>query len=300
MARRIERKMGRAMKFLVALNCFTTLMGISMLIASAYARAQFRDDGWGSLVSSQGAASLGIATGLFTLVLSVVGCVGAAARQKRMLCCYMCGLLIVFSFQIAAAVTMSSYASTLSFRDERGVNASSSNLMLTADIALNNAVLSVYVKCCSGCPNNVCNNPTPGSFFNGTLPYCSGNTTCTPISPCGTPNRQKCFVYPPGTNVTVPPLAIPDTLCSGLGQIWLGKISHAIVGPAFSGSCGAGDPVNFFQDMDTFVWYSLNGVAGFFTFVAVIEGLALIAGMYIIFCSKTAKVQGEDDEQVFV
>jgi len=292
--------MGRAMKFLVALNCFTTLMGVSMLIASAYARAQFRDDGWGSLVSSQSAASLGIATGLFTLVLSVVGCVGAAAKQKRMLCCYMCGLLIVLCFQIAAAVTMTSYANTLGIRDERGANASSIMLTFTPDIAINNAVLSVFLKCCSGCPDNVCNNPTPGSYFNGTLPYCA-NSTCSSVLPCSMTSRSKCLVYPQAAvNITVPPLAIPSTLCDGLSRVWIGTPSHAIVGAVSQGSCGKGDPAAFLQDMDTFVGYSLDGVAAFFTFVAVIEGIALVAGMYLIFCAKQTKVQGEDDEQVFV
>lgn len=273
-------------------------MGVSMIIASSYARAQMSSDSWGNLVNAQVAAGLGIATGLFTLVLSVFGCVGAAAKQKRMLCCYLCGLFIVLIFQIAAAGTMGLYANALSYRDERGVNASSASLTFPPDVAVNNGVLSVFVKCCTGCPGAICNNPTPNSFSNVTLPYCVGNNTCQTILPCGANSGRKCFVYPTGQQPIVPPVYVPDSLCSGLTSVWVGN--RYVVGPAPQGSCGGGDPVQFMQDMDTIVGYSLDGVAGFFTFVAVIEGFALVAGLYLVFCAKTTKVQGEDDEQVFV
>lgn len=289
------------MKFLVALNCFTTLMGVSMIIASSYARAQMSDEGWGSLVNSQVASSLGIATGLFTLILSVFGCVGAAAKQKRMLCCYLCGLFIVLAFQIAAAATMGMYANTLSLKDERGVNASSTSLTFGPDIAVNNAALSVFLKCCTGCPNNVCNNPAKGAFSNVTLANCGGSnsTACQFVVPCGLPaSGSKCFVYQQNVPQVVPPLVIPDSLCNGLSNVWI--TNRYIVAPVAQGGCGNGDPASFIQDLDTFVGYSLDGVAAFFTFVAVIEALALVAGLYLVFCAKTGKVQGEDDDQVFV
>ena len=290
--------MGKALKFLLALNCFTTVMGISVLIASSYARAQLREDsGWGALaVTSQNAAAIGIVAGLFTLILSIVGCVGAAAKQKRMLCCYLVGLLIVVLLQIGAAVAMTQYSNVLQIRDER---TPSSQLTFGPDIAINNAAFSTFMRCCSGCPSG-CNNT--GAFVNYTLPFCAGNTTCQQIGPCGTSDQAKCFVNPPDSKavVLVPPLFVPETLCDGLARIWVGAPSHPIVGPADSGSCGKGDPVLFLQDMDAFVGASLNGVAAFFTFVAVMEALAWLTGLYLLFCAKQSKVAGEDDEQVFV
>jgi hypothetical protein len=293
--------MGKALKFLLGLNCFITIMGVGVLIASGIARSQTRDDGWGTLLlNAQNASSLGIVTGLFTLGLSLIGCVGAAAKQKRMLCCYLFGLMIVLFFQIGAAVAMTNYANALQIRDERGVSTASSLLTFPPDIAINNAAFSAFMKCCSGCPSG-CNNTTPGSYVNATLPNCAGNTTCHLLTPCDVALEPKCFIYPKGSaNIQVPPLVIPDTLCSALGVIWVGTPSHPIVGPADKGSCGKGDPIMFLQDMDTFVGDSLFGVAAFFTFVAVMEGLALLAGLYLLFCAKQSKVAGEDEEQVYV
>lgn len=287
--------MGRAFKYLVFMNCFLTVIGISVLIASAYARGQIKNDGWAAVMSQQ-AATIGIISGLFTLFLCIVGCVGAAARQKRMMCIYLTGLGLIFAFQIGATIAMTNYAHGLSISE---VNTPSSSLKSLSDIAINNGAFSIFMKCCSGCPGGGCNNTAPGAYYNGTLPFCSGNVTCTIVQSCSTTTSPKCFVNsPPLQQTLVPPLNIDDRLCLALESIWVNN--HYIVGLADSGSCGAGDPSKFLYDLNTFVSYSLDGVAGFFTFVAVLEAFAWIAGIYIICFSKPGKIANEDDEQVFV
>jgi len=284
------------MKFLIGINCFTTVMGFAVLIASSYARSQMSSDNWSGIISQQNAAALGIATGLFTLVLSLVGCVGAAARQKRMLCCYLLGLLIVLCFQIGSAVMMTNYATALQIRNESAFTQSSSLLTSSADIAINNGAFSAFIQCCSGCPTG-CNNTAPGAFTNATLSNCAGNNTCPIVQPCNG-KQSKCFVYPAGrSNIVVPPINIPQTLCTALASVSVSN--HYVVGQVKSGSCGGGNPAAFLQDMDTVLSTSLIGVASFFTFVAVIEGIALIAGIYLLFCAVQTKISDED-EQVFV
>lgn len=110
----------------------------------------------------------------------------------------------------------------------------------------------------------------------------------------------------------MPPICIQDSVCKALSIAWSG--GSYIVGPVSQGryvtdalnfyvashmqgnSCGGGDPVVFLRQMDQFVGESLDGVAGFFVFVSVLEACAFPAGLYILCCTRAkAKVANEEE-----
>jgi len=300
----------QSVKIIMGFNTVTALLGVGVLLASFAARNRVNSQGWGGLVSNN-VSAVGIAAGLLTLLLSILGCIAAAARNNRLLACYLIGFLIIVCIQIGAAVSMTNYSNALQIRDE---GKPSSQLTFGPDIAINNAAFSVFLKCCSGCPppNTVlsspntglyigCNNPDPTSFNNYTLTNClqPGTNTriCSVLKPCDVSSEAKCFVYYPGDPVIIPPISVANTVCTALSVLYIGNSSY-IVGPAWQGSCGGGDPVVFLKQMDTFVSDSLIGIASFFTFVAVIEAITLPAGFYLLCCVKKHKlvvIQEEDD-----
>jgi len=251
------------------------VLGLAFLCASVYAESQTSGDGWSAIVA-RNVAGVGIAASLLTMVASLVGCWAATTGRRNVLVCYMCFFAFIFSLQVAAAVTMSNYSTQLKVTD---ASVTSGSLTNPTDINIMNAVYSVYTKCCSGCPVNVCNNPVSGSFVNGTAPNCV-NAVCTFVTTaCVGPSSDMCFNFPAGTPQVIPPYAIDDQVCKAMAYLTYNTVP--LVGKVSTGACGAGDPKLFWQALNTYVSNAVGGVAIFYIIVAFFESLVLPAGIYV-------------------
>ena len=212
-----------------------------------------------------------------------------------MLLCFAFLISFIFLFfQIAAAAVTIQYSYTL-----RVGSVPSGSLTSLQDVTTNNVLMSAFMKCCTGCPNGICNNPNPGAYYNGSLPYCaSPKDNCTTITVCSGAGQTNCLMYTPQYQAQfgsmVPPVTIPDNVCSQLSRTSFH--GHHVVGYASSGDCGGGDPQKFMYAVAHYVESVLGGVSVVFVLVAVIQFFIVALAIYII-CKPTftGKSGFEDD-----
>jgi hypothetical protein len=261
-------------------NIITAVLGLAFLCASLYAEGQTTGNGWSAIVA-RNVAWVGVFASLLTMFASCVGCWAATTGRRNVLCCYLCFFTLIFAFQVAAAVSMSQYSKQLRVQD---ASVLSGALVSQADVNIMNAVFSVYQKCCSGCPNNACNNPQTGAFVNATNANCLQANCQYVTSVCQSTTQDKCWNFL-GQPPLLPPYVIEDQLCQAMSTLQLNGIK--LVGPAQSGSCGGGDPKVFWTNLNMYVSGTVYGVAIFYIIVAFFESLILPAGIYVMFCTKT-------------
>ena len=223
---------------------------------------------------------LGVVAGMLTLLMSLVGCAAANSQSRPALCCYMCVFAVAAAVQIAAAVGMVTFSNQL----EINQSVPSGALTSYSQIQVQNAAFSLYQRCCTGCPTGQCNNPSPDSWVNTTLPNCMGTTRCTLMFPCSNSTQAKCFKYLPNEPVIIPPYPVDGSICAAMSALRTTNargIAVFIVGPADQGGCGGGDPSAFLQNLDNYLSNSLNGVAIVFILAVLFESLILPAGLYL-------------------
>lgn len=226
---------------------------------------------------------VGVIAGLLTVFMSLMGCVAAALQSRPALCCYLVIFVIAWCVQVAAAGAIMAYSQQLSLKNP---NTPSSQLTAYDDIQIQNAAFSVYQRCCTGCPNKVCNNPSYDSYVNKTLPLCAGKTACQLVVPCSATVTAKCFRYLPGDPLVVPPYSPDRSVCNILGYLSTtnpsGKTVY-LVDYADNGGCGGGDPTVFLKNLDTYLSTHLTGVFVVFILIICTESIALPTGIYLIF-----------------
>jgi hypothetical protein len=254
------RKRGPAAKFLIAFNAFTFIVGLTFIVAGSWAYAQFSDNSWTSW-TNRNMSGLGIATGVFTLVMSLLGLCAAMLQRKCILAIYVCFFVIIISLQLASASGIMYFSSTFKMRDD---SYPSGALTAPQDIVINNAVFSLYTQCCTGCPANAaCNNTQiPASIVNRTTINCY-NQNCRMVGSCDSVTQTKCFVFPNSTVVTswgispqpvlVPPMVFDPRMCTSILNYAQGPDGKLVVGPAIQGGCGGGDPKAFLYALDGYV-----------------------------------------------
>jgi len=278
MAKKLSRKC-----FVISFNVFFFICGIILLIVSgvvdsylgggsSYVRAFFaQEDAW-----------LGIFNGLATIIISLVGIYAIQENYRNMLFFYIVSLILILCSQIGFANSLVIVSQKFSMQETLVSGA----LTRPSDAAINNLVLSAYVKCCTGCPVG-CNNTLPGAYSPTQLPYCPG-TSCESVGPCRSKSQDKCFNYfarGRGSGpIYVPTDVVDDSVCS-----WLSRFSYGtspLVVPAVDGGCGFGDGRIFYQNLQAYVSSRSYGSAVGLIFLAVCEILILIVCMYIVFCAK--------------
>lgn len=296
--REIMRKDSKARTALVYFSTMLFVFGILMFVVSGYAVSYFGGNGWTALIGT-GASYLGFIAGAFCIVSASFACAATYRQNRVLLCCSLLFSFIFFVVQCAAAAGMIAYSYTLHVG-----STPSGSLTLITDVVTNNVMLSLFQKCCSGCPPNVvtCNNPTPGAFFNGTHPNCVAPSSCSAPVPCTSMTQTNCYVWTTeylsrltvNGQKLVPPVALTDDICATLGT--LNSHGHKIVGPAYTGACGGGNPKNFMSQVAAYMEHVLGGVAVVFIIVAVVQGFLIGLSLYII-CRPmcTGKSGFEDD-----
>ena len=270
------------------------ILGLIVFIMAVTIRNSF--DQWSALVSMS-SVWVGLFSGLLLMALSLLGCYAAKKNKKTYLCMYLVGLAVVLAIQIGAAVVFIAYSNSFKF----GLTNPSSTLTARADVDLNNAVLSAYIKCCSGCPSG-CNNPTTNSYYPGVHPYCYQRPappgSATQYIVCDTPaacpsagQASYCFKYLPGDALMRPTTYVDQTVCTMLSGLSTG--AGPLVGYVDKGGCGGGSSAQFFVNMDSYFSPKVYLVGVAFAIIALIQSSIFFLGIYIIMCS--SKNVDDDD-----
>ena len=266
------------------------------------------ENGWSSVVA-RNVAWVGVFASMLTILVSFIGCFAAQTGHRSILFCYVAAFTFILGCQIAAAVTMSNYANQLQITNP---NAPSGSLTNYGDVNINNAVYSVYQKCCTGCPmpnvqqpDSTCNNTWVGSWQNATSPNCDP-VLCGPTGSgvfvkgaCASASSDVCYKFFPGDDNSVPPAIIDQSLCSALAQLTTN--GKSIVGPMNNTvSCGGGSPKVFLANMSAYVRNALYGVAVVYIIVAFFEALILPAAIYVLCCVPRGGglIKGEDEIEI--
>ena len=227
---------------------------------------------------------LGVVAGVLTVFMSLLGCIAAALQSRPALCCYICVFFTVWCIQVAAAAAVLGYSQQLTIN----YSTPSSQLTSYSDVQINNAVLSVYQRCCTGCPRNVvpCNNPYYDTYVNGTLPYCTGAAnTCKFVTPCTQSVQGNCFIYRGNDPYIIPPYSPDQSVCNVLSVLSTTNPSGQtvkLVDYASKGGCGGGDPTVFLRNLSTYLSSHLVGVFVVFILIICTESIALPFGFYLI------------------
>jgi len=272
-------------KIIMFFNAITLLIGLIMIAAAAYVWVGFSK--YDALISMT-AIYAGLAGGIIITLVSLAGFYGAYADKRAILFLYLIFVALVFGLQIAAAVIFAQYQGQIA----KTSSIPTDEIVDTFSISANNMMLSTYTTCCSGCGPNVCN-VEPAVPEDG--PFCSYNATepaqCIYVYNC--PVGEVCYVN--STSTTIPVFSIDVSVCTGLKQLAYvnGTKSSPIVGPFIGNdkdSCGKGDPLLF----RTLLYGFANSVFDYsviiFGVLAGVQGLILIAGIYIIcFAKKSMK-----------
>jgi len=246
-------------------------------------------DGWASVISLT-AVWVGIFGGLGMIVISFLGCYAARKNKKMYLCCYLICVAVILALQIGAAVVMVNYSNAF----KNAFSTPSSQLQDSADISVNNAVLSLYTKCCSGCPGltanvNQCNNP--GAYFPGVATYCynrpsplgTGLITCDQVSVCPTSGVSTSYCYQePSMPYLLPPVSIDQSLCSLMTT--LDGATGPLVYYVDKGGCGGGSVSAFVTQVNAYFQPKLYLIGVAFGVIAVIQSIVIFVGIYVILC----------------
>ena len=227
-------------------------------------------------------------------ITSFLGCYSARKNKKFLLAIYLCCVTMLMAILIGGTVSMMNYSGQFSKTTPSGA------LTDQGEINVNNAVLSAFVRCCTGCMGigsgtNQCTNPPispdfANYFAGGTqLSGLCGATAAAPAGQCVVPpactstTQDFCFNYPTGTVLPMVPSTFTDkTVCTMLTG--LSSNGHSIVGATSTGSCGGGQPKVFYSDIDGYFSPKMYFAAVLFIFIATVQGTILLGTRLLPLC----------------
>jgi len=252
------------------------------------------------------------------MIISFLGCYAARKNKKILLCWYLICVSLLLTLQSLAAAYLVNYSQSF----QGIITQPSGSLTNGADVFVNNAVLSVYTRCCSGCDNSqvsaytggdpmTCNNL--GSTFitlnNGYVHVRCNVTkqaqaypqlptiTCEFPGPCLSTTQSYCWKYfdgpVPRSNFNYPPEYIDPTFCSLLAQ--LQQSGHPLVGFPQSGGCGGGKISSFISDVDNYFSPKMYLIGVVFALIAAVQGSVIFVGLYIICFVSRKDIDGDYD-----
>lgn len=148
---------------------------------------------------------------------------------------------------------------------------------------LNNAILSTYVACCTGC--NIlaaCNGDNVLPFYDHGLSNCNWGGAvplCAPAIPCLVLDQTGCFNTGLGTGI--PRIKVEENVCGALAQIEL-EDGKKLVGPAgVEGGCGGGNPTAYSANMLSWFGDKLKYVLIAMGILLAMQALNLLAALVI-------------------
>lgn len=276
---------------------------------SIYIKQTFSDQGW-SAVFSTGAVWVGIFAGLFMVIVSFLGCYAARKNKKMLLCWYLICVGALFAIQVAAAALLIGYANSFTALSSPSAT-KSADIATTNDAYVNNALLSLYTICCSGCPVAGITAFSGGQVktcyagYPSTYAVCpnagTASSTCIYSSPCTAAGQNNCWAYGPSNYVynqngglSFPPVKMDPTFCAVLkGVSTSGK---PLVGAPSVGGCGGGNPGAFRSNINDYFGPKLYFAGVVFALIAVIQGSVIFVCVYVICFVSKRDVTGDDDD----
>ncbi|KAH9262928.1 hypothetical protein BASA82_000067 [Batrachochytrium salamandrivorans] len=255
--------------------------------------------GWDSVMPATGSVvGLGIFLGLFMMLNGMLGgCCYPGTKARWMLCLNGFFTTLQFALLILLAYLLLLYSNTAWKQTQVR-----SHLQLdTAEQRdMNNAILSVFNKCCSGCDlanlalytnnaNSVCDNlvgegDEDGKFCNSTLQlaHYPQSILCQVPGPCFGEQITDCWMYTGLTTRRFPPTSIAPSVCDMLQRTnsTSDRGSSALVGFPQAGGCGQGTVRKFVSEMTEHFapsMYAAGVVCALFASLIVVE---LIVGLY--------------------
>lgn len=271
----------------------TSASPLTLLSLHADFEAAFSGAGWESFVLKRN-AWLGMVVGMFTLCVALFGVWSVKKQKRHFLFCYLIMFIVVLLLQIASVASIMSFSQQI----ELSENVASGSLTSASDVGINNAVFSLYTKCCSGCPVG-CNNTQVDAFNPGTLPNCLGKLPCQYVTPCVSRQQDKCFNFfvktrPGPLQVVIPTDAIDTRLCTLMSRLSYG--GRALVGPVDDGGCGQGDPSSFHIVVSAYMASRTLSAAILLIVLICIEALIVPVCFYVVFYArKSGEVADEHD-----
>jgi hypothetical protein len=312
--------MARTSNFIIIFNVIMLILGVVLFGVSVYVKQNFNS--WTQVLST-GAIWVGIFAGLFMIIISFTGCYAAQKNKKSLLCMYLICVGVILTLQIAAAVVLINYSG----RFQSVINTPSGSLTNSDDIYLNNAVMSLFNYCCSGCSNSAvnsyvqglnaassgtCNNPANYWTSNPAFPYCTDTAqvaygllvsqTWTPVvcdnpGPCTSTSSNNCWYYYSGSiqpsQYPYPPVAIDYTFCTLLKTTTLNN--QPLVAYPQMGGCGGGSVSAFLSNLDTYFRPKMLLAGVIFALVAAFQTTVIFVGFYVICCVSRRDVVGDYD-----
>jgi hypothetical protein len=255
---------------------------------------------------------VGTFMGLGIFLISFLGCYAAYNRKKGLAMFYAMIVFLLFIGQVVAVYlimsiqgrvnAMSTYVSSTGRIEEAVTEVS--------EIALNNAILSAYTRCCSGCGGgppegpNTCTNQyildeiETGESATGTELFpmitnnCDDDAPCAVVVECAETTTTACYVRGDTVNTTgiVPSIIIDTGVCTALKNMKaVHNVTHATLDPPHflvnstdNGGCGGGDASVFYAEVSSYASSTLTWVGAFFIFMAVMQCLMVLMSLYFV------------------
>jgi len=232
----------------------------------------------------------GIAAGALCVCASAIALLAYYRRSFWLLAVAAVISVALIVLQIFVAIAALEYTEALGMakRDLGSLSATS-----YGDVMINNAVLSAFIKCCSGCTSG-CDNPDLSTFDNYTLPNCQAPSVCVEPVPCRQPTDQDCFILHDKLyrnnngeqQVFIPTNLIEDFICTDLASLSLAGVP--LVGPASQDSCGGGSPDQFLNDVMSYFKAESTPFFAAYISVAIVQMCILFLTTGLVLSSSSA------------
>jgi hypothetical protein len=282
-----------------------------MMGAGIYVWATFESEGWNTFIDTY-AVMVGTFMGLGIFLISFLGCFAAYNRKKGLAMFYAVIVFILFVGQVVAAYLVQSMRGKVEDMSTYVASAGNIEEAVTeaSEIALNNAILSAYTRCCSGCAggppegSNVCDNeyilkeigtgePEAGTeLFPMITDNCHEDAPCQVVLECEEDTTSACYVRgdTPAEEGIVPSIIVDTGVCTALMNMKAVHNTtyatldppHFLVNSTDNGGCGGGVPSVFYAEVSSYAASMLNWVMAFFIFMAVMQSLMVLMSLYFV------------------
>jgi len=274
-----------ARDFMIFIDVITFLLGLAVIAAGVYVIITLQD---AAFPVTDIYIEIGI--GLALIFISFLGCFATRRGNSIALVFYLIIVIGALAAQIAAAILTANFLGAV-----KGITVPTTIISNTFNHVLVDSMLSVYTNCCSGCPNSTalpdhCNN-IPSDLLDKSTSFCNitANVICANVPQCIN------VFNPSDANVTgcffdvknYPPYQYVPQVCEVFKRLSNGSIP--IVGPADLGSCGAGSPVVFENQIVAFANQNGKYFIIAFSILAALQAINIIVGLTILCCSSNRK-----------